>query len=98
LQVLIILSDDQKQSEYIRRLKKYLHDYADIIATVKHKPNTDGLKLIEFGDALMFALTDSPTNSPSRYTLKYPAIFEESSPSDCNPGPIYTYRGMSAPE
>ena len=47
-QVLVILSDDQKQSEYIRRLKKYLHDYADIIATVKHKPNTDGLKLIEF--------------------------------------------------
>ena len=30
----------------LKKLKKYLHDYDDIIATVKHKPKTDGLKEI----------------------------------------------------
>lgn len=47
-QVMKILEDDRKQSTYIKKLKKYMHDYSDIIATVKSKPNTKDLKLIEF--------------------------------------------------
>lgn len=47
-QLLQIIQDDKKQSNYIKTLRKYLHDYADIIATVKSKPNTSNLKLIEF--------------------------------------------------
>lgn len=68
-QVLIVLSDSQKQSEYIKKLKKYLHDYDDIIATVKHKPKTDGLKEIEFVN--FEELIDAQDN------LRVPIIFCE---------------------
>lgn len=46
--IIIIVADNKKQSKYIKQLKKFMHDYDDIIATVKSKPNTNGLKLIEF--------------------------------------------------
>ena len=46
-QILKILSDNEKQSEYIKKLKKYLHDYDDIITIIKNKPKTTGLKQIE---------------------------------------------------
>lgn len=47
-QLINIIKEDKKQSKYIKILNKYLHDYSDIIATVKSKPNTSNLKLIEF--------------------------------------------------
>lgn len=47
-QIINIMKDEKKQSNYIRKLKKYLHDYSDIIATVKSLPNINGLKKIEF--------------------------------------------------
>lgn len=47
-QLINIIKDNKKQSNYIKTLRKYLHDYADVIATVKSKPNTSKLKLIEF--------------------------------------------------
>lgn len=42
-----IIEEDKKQSEYIKKLKKYLHDYGDIIATSKEVPKTKGLNVIE---------------------------------------------------
>ena len=68
-QILIVISDSKKQSEYIKKLKKYLHDYDDIIATVKHKPKTDGLKEIEFVN--FEELIDAQDN------LRVPIIFCE---------------------
>ena len=64
-----MISDSKKQSEYIKKLKKYLHDYDDIIATVKHKPKTDGLKEIEFVN--FEELIDAQDN------LRVPIIFCE---------------------
>lgn len=46
--IIIIVADNKKQTKYIKQLKKFMHDYDDIIATVKSKPNTSGLNLIEF--------------------------------------------------
>ena len=68
-QILLVLSDNKKQSEYIKKLKKYLHDYDDIIATVKSKPETDGLKEIEFVN--FEELIDAQEN------LRVPIIFCE---------------------
>ncbi len=48
LQVIKIINDNQKQSIYMKKLKKYMHDYSDLIATVKKLPNTKDLKVIEF--------------------------------------------------
>lgn len=48
LQIIKIITDNKKQSVYIKKLKKYLHDYSDLIAIVKRLPNIKGLKLIEF--------------------------------------------------
>lgn len=42
-----IIEEDKKQSQYIKKLKKYLHDYGDIIATSKEVPKTKGLNVIE---------------------------------------------------
>ena len=47
-ELLEIINDEKKQSKYIKTLRRYLHDYADIIATVKTKPNVSKLKSIEF--------------------------------------------------
>ncbi len=46
-QFIEIMKDDKKQSLYLKKLKKYLHDYGDIIATSKEPPKTKGLNVIE---------------------------------------------------
>lgn len=46
-QFIRVIHDDKKQSIYIKKLKKYLHDYEDIIATSKEVPKTKGLNVIE---------------------------------------------------
>lgn len=46
-QFIEIMKDDQKQSAYLKKLKKYLHDYGDIIATSKEPPKMKGLNVIE---------------------------------------------------
>lgn len=46
-QFIKVIRDDKKQSVYIKKLKKYLHDYEDIIATSKEVPKTKGLNVIE---------------------------------------------------
>ncbi|MGN0973558.1 MAG: DUF5305 family protein [Bacilli bacterium] len=46
-QIIKIIKDDKKQSDYIKKLKKYMHDYNDVIATVKSLPNIRELKKIE---------------------------------------------------
>lgn len=59
-ELLDIMREDKKQSKYIKTLRKYLHDYSDIIATVKQTPNILNLKLIEFSkfDELVNAQND----------------------------------------
>lgn len=47
IQFIIILMDEKRQTSYIKKLKKYLHDYEDIIATSKEAPKTKGLNVIE---------------------------------------------------
>ena len=74
-QVLSIIYDSKKQSEYIKKLKKYLHDYDNIIATVKHKPNTSGVKELEF--VIFEELIDAQDD------LRVPIIFCETEKNEC---------------
>lgn len=46
-QIIQVVHDDKKQSIYLKKLKKYRHDYEDIIATSKEPPKTKGLNIIE---------------------------------------------------
>ena len=69
MQISKIIIDDKLQSEYLKKKKKYLHDYDDIIASVKTKPDLKNLKLIEFEnfDELVNAQMD----------IRVPIIFYE---------------------
>lgn len=68
-ELLEIIKEDKKQTTYIKNLRKYLHDYSDIIAVVKNAPSILNLKLIEFSkfEELVNAQSD----------LRVPIIFCE---------------------